>query len=233
MQHVWLIDEAKPLNDGALRQMERELPTDRKGTVRGAQMAPHLAVRVQDLIIHDTKKWFGEADIRLDALVVHGHGTKGKPESFYMPQTFRFPRISDGDRLPTGETGLLIFYGQPLYFLDIFITVSRDRKDSDALATLLTQQLQTEELQGALGALLGLAVTAPQVTMVTAAIGAAAILGGFAYQILRQATGNTVGLYHNSWVQYRDRFGLGRHPEIGMYKVKDLSFWYEIVLDQP
>src|SRR5713226_6533018 len=98
MQHIWLIDETKPLNDAARRQMERELPKDHKGTMRGAQTAPNLAIRIQDMIIHDTKKWFGDADIRLDALVIHGIGTKENPETFYMPQTFRFPRVRDGDR---------------------------------------------------------------------------------------------------------------------------------------
>ncbi len=57
-----------------------------------------------------------------------------------MPQTFRFPGIKSQDRLPTGENGLLIFYGKALHFLDIFITVSRDRQDSEDLATLLYQK---------------------------------------------------------------------------------------------
>jgi hypothetical protein len=67
---------------------------------------------------------------------------------------------------------------------------------------------------------------------VTAAIGAAITIGNFAYEVLRQVTGATVGLYRASWLQERDRFGLGRHPESGSYRVKDLEFWYEIVPDR-
>jgi hypothetical protein len=68
---------------------------------------------------------------------------------------------------------------------------------------------------------------------VTAAVGAAAKLGAFAYQILRRMTGTTVGLFHTSWLQHRDRFGVGRHPSTGEYRVKDLSFSYEIVVEAP
>lgn len=233
MGKEWLIDDFKAIDEGATRQLERKLTTDRTMGWRGAQEAPYLAVRLQDIIIHDTKKWFGEANIRIDALVVHGHGTKDKPESFYMPQTFRFPRVVDGDTLPTGEAGLLIFYGKPFHFLNIYIIVSRDRKDSDDLSNLLSKELRSRKTQGAVGTLLGLAVAAPQVAIVTAAIGAAAQLGKFAYQILSKVTGSTVGLYRTSWLQYRDRFGIGRHPEEGSRKEKDFSFWYEIILDKP
>lgn len=232
MENIWLIEETRPPDQVVFREMAHKLKTGRESATRGALDTPLIAVRIQDLIIHDNKKWFGEADIRLDALVVHGNGKTNEPESFYMPQTFRFPRVTDGDRLPTGDTGLLIFYGKPLYFLDVFITVSRDRKDSDDLSTLLSQQFQAKEMQEAISTLLGLAVVAPQVAVVTAALSATTVIGNFAYQILRQATGSTIGLYHTSLLQYRDKFGIGRHPEKGAYREKDLSFWYEIVLEK-
>ena len=235
-EELWLIDEIRPLDGATIRKMERELPTDHKGGVLRSvalRETPNFAIRVHDITIHDNKKWFGETEIRLDALVVHGKGAANKPDTFYMPQTFRFPRVADGDHLPIDDAGLLIFYGQPLYFLDIFITVSRNRKDSDDLATLLSEELNSQKIQGAVKALLALAVAAPQVAAITAAVGAAAILGSLAYQVLRQVTGDTIGLYRTSWLQHRDRFGLGRHPEKGVHNKKDLSFWYEIVIDEP
>jgi hypothetical protein len=231
-ESVWLIDEARAADEAAVREMQRKLPPDRRGSFRAAQQAPCLAVRVQDLIIHDNRKWFGEANIRVDVLAVHGGGQEGKAQSFYMPRTFRFARVKDGDRLSTGDTGLVIFYGKALYFLDIFIMVSRDRSESDDLATYLSKQLQSSEIQGALGTVVGLAAAVPQVAIITAAIGAAGILGEFAYRVLSKSTGNTVGLYHNTWLQYRDRFGLGRHPKAGTYRAQDLSFWYQIILEQ-
>ena len=57
-------------------------------------------------MIHFNLKWFGEAEVRLDARL-HGHGAVGEPESFYTPQTFRFERVGDEDPLPIGEAGLL------------------------------------------------------------------------------------------------------------------------------
>jgi len=230
-QQEWLIDEAVTPNAVAIEQMERELNSNQRGSRESFSQpqAVTLAIRLQDIMIWDTKKWFGDADIRLDALVVHGNITEGDSTSAYVPKTFRFPGIKDQDRLPTGENGLLIFYGNPLHFLDIFITVSRDRKDTDDLATLLSQQFQSTELQGAVGTLVGLAVVSPQVSTITTAIGGASILGNVAYQVLSKVTGNTIGLYRTSWLQYKDGFGIGRHPQGGSHKVRDLSFWYEII----
>lgn len=230
-QQQWLIDEAAPPDTVAIEQIERELNFNQRGGRESFSQpqAVTLAVRLQDIMIWDTKKWFGDADIRLDALVVHGNATQGNSTSAYVPKTFRFPGIKDQDRLPTGENGLLIFYGNALHFLDIFITVSRDRKDTDDLATLLSLQLQSTELQGAVGTLVGLAVASPQISTITTAIGGASILGNVAYQVLSKVTGNTIGLYRTSWLQYKDGFGIGRHPQEGSHKVRDLSFWYEII----
>ncbi|MCC5659173.1 hypothetical protein LC608_19755 [Nostoc sp. XA010] len=233
-QQQWLIDEAVPPDTVAIEQIERELNSNQRGG-RESFIQPQaitLAVRLQDIMIWDTKKWFGDADIRLDALVVHGNARQGDLTSAYVPKTFHFPGIQDQDRLPTGENGLLIFYGNALHFLDIFITVSRDRKDTDDLATLLSQQLQSTELQGAVGTLVGLAVASPQVSTITTAIGGASILGNVAYQVLSKVTGNTIGLYRTSWLQYKDGFGIGRHPQVGSHKVRDLSFWYEIIREE-
>jgi hypothetical protein len=193
--------------------------------------APTLAVSLRDLTIHNNRKWFGEADVRLDALVVHGHGALGEPDSFYTPQTFRFARVADEDPLPIGESGLLFFYGRPLYFLDLFLTASRSREDSDDLSSYLQQGLGDPSLKDAFGDLASL-VVAPHVAAVTAAVQAAARLGEFAYQILRRVTGSTVGLFHTSWLEHRDGFGLGRHPEQGAFRVKDLSFAYEITVEK-
>ena len=125
-QQQWLIDEAMPPDAIAIEQIDREISyNQRRGKESAIQpQAVNLATRLQDIMIWDTKKWFGDAQMRLDALVVQGHATPGEPASFYMSQTFRFPGIKSNDRLPTGENGLLIFYGEALHFLDIFITKS-------------------------------------------------------------------------------------------------------------
>ncbi|MBW4604126.1 MAG: hypothetical protein KME29_32290 [Calothrix sp. FI2-JRJ7] len=222
VQQEWLIDETVALE---------EQPVSRGATRESASIAEpvNIAIRLQDIFIWDTKKWFGDAEMRLDALVVHGCATPGEQTSIYTPQTFRFPGVKNNDRLPTGENGLLIFYGQAQHFLDIFITVSRNRQDSDDLATLLKEQLQSTEFKGAAATLLGLAIAAPQVATITGALGAASVLGNVTYQALRKVTGDTVGLYRTSWLQNRDNFGIGRHPINGSHHVKDLSFWYEIL----
>lgn len=234
-QQEWLIDEAMPPDAGAIEQIEREIGSSQRGSRESFSQpqAVNLAVRLQDIMIWDTKKWFGDAEMRLDALVVHGHATAGEAASVYMPKTFRFPGIKSQDRLPTGENGLLIFYGEALHFLDIFITVSRDRQDSEDLATLLHNNSQSPNFQGAVNTLLGLAGATPEVMAVGTAIGGASSLGNLACQVLSKVTGNTIGLYHTSWLQYKDGFGIGRHPQKNSHKVKDLSFWYEIIREEP
>jgi len=66
-----------------------------------------------------TKTWFtatasafGEAEIRIDTLIVHSRDKATALDTFYTPHTFRFDRVADGDRLSTGD-GLLTFVGQP------------------------------------------------------------------------------------------------------------------------
>ena len=229
----WLIDESKSLTPVHIEDIDRELAVF-GSAARGGQEVPMLAVSLHDITIRDNKKWFGEADIRIDVLVITGHGQDNDPQSYYMPKTASFSRVSDGDTLPIGEGGLLVFHGQASHFLDIFIMVSRDRMDADNLANLLQSHLQSDEIKGAAGELLGLAVAAPQIAAVTAAIGAAAALGDFAYRLLRNATGTTIGLYRNSHLQFRDGFGVGPHPGQGQncFLVKDLSFRYEIALEE-
>jgi len=227
----WLLDESQAMDERVKRTIDRHLTVDPHLVTRASKAEmPQLAVRLRDIVIHNNKKWFGEADVRLDTLVVHGGGETDRTDSFYAPTTFRFGRIADGARLPIGESGLLIFLGNPLHFLDISITVSRDRKDSDDLAQLLSSRLHSADLQAATGTLLGLAIAAPQVATVVAAVGAAATVGEFAYQVLQKSTGATIGLYRTSWLQFRDNFGLGEHPtDGGSFTMNDLSFRYEIV----
>lgn len=225
----WLIDESRPLTSVHLEELDREL-ADAGPVARGGQNLPTLAVSLHDVVIHDTRKWFGEANIRIDALVVTGYGTSDDPSSFYRPKTASFSRVRDGDRLPIGDGGWLVFHGAVAHFLDFFIMVSRDRGDTQDLSSLLSTRLGSEETKAAFGSMLGLAVAAPQVAAVTAAITAAGVLGDLAFRVLHAATGATIGVYRNSHLQGRDGFGIGPHPGPGRenYRVKDLSFRYEI-----
>src|SRR5258707_646455 len=125
----------------------------RRGKVRS------YALRLNELIIHNNRTWFGEGDIRLDALVVQGSGSKSKSD-FYHPSTFSFPRVADGEALSIGQPGLLLYYGQPRYFLDLFLLVSRDSGNSEKLVDLLKQNVTAKELDHAVTPLLQLAMSA-------------------------------------------------------------------------
>lgn len=216
--------------DGTLQEDLTEatlVPEVRYGSLRHGR-SPHLAVRIPEMIIHDNRRLFGEAAIRVDALVIHGGG-KRNLSSFYSPGTFRFERVADGDHLPIGADGLLIFYGRPRYFLDLFLIVSRDRKESSSLHAILTQLATSEDAVAAQAQLLTMITGVPDTAALNGALRTALLVGDAALQGLRKATGTTIGLYRNSWLCNRDSWGLGMHPPSGLFRTKDISFRFEII----
>lgn len=225
-EQSWLIEERTELNARTLMGLERSLSVTRGGPAKAAATG-ELAVRLTSLVILDNKKWFGEADVRLDALVSCVPATT--QGELYHPQTFRFTRVGDGDAL-VSKPGLLLFYGRPRYFLDVSISVSRDRRDSGTLASLITKSAGSAAVGESLQVLAGVATMDPTAQIVVGAVTAAGKLADTAYAMLRAATHSTIGLYRASWLQHRDNFGIGTHPgDRGTFRVKDLTFAYEIV----
>jgi hypothetical protein len=226
---TWLVDELHLPDEHDLEPVAVSPP----GTFasKQASVSKRLGVLLRNVVCHDVQKMFGGAEIRLDALVVHGAGTKEDPSSFYMPGTFRFADIRDHQRLPIDpDHGMLIFEGVPKHFLDIFLIASRDRKDSDDLASLIKETLSDTKNQAMLASLVGIGVAAPPVAALSAAIGAAVMLGDLAYQIVRSVSDKTIGMYRVSFMDHRDKFGIGRHPEGGgTFTEHGLEFWYETV----
>ena len=220
----WLIDESHAIDESVLDEQLKSTKT-----MRGRR-TPALAIRINDIYIYDTKKWFGSADIRLDTLVIHGPKIE-HAENYIYPSTYRFSGIKDGQRLPIDLPGQRLYYGYPWQFLDISIFVSRDTKDSDELTTMLNTELNSNAWKNAAKSVMALTAVAPQAAVFAGAVGGAATLGNIAYKTLKKMTSNTIGLYRVSWLQHRDQFGIGRHPTTGSYSRQDFSFWYEVVLD--
>lgn len=204
----------------------------RRGAVRRRGTSPTLAVRLLDMVVHDNRKVFGEAPVRVDALVVHGTARGQSLADFYSPGTFRFDRVADGDRLPIGQNGLLVFLGRARFFLDLFIAVSRDREDSETLETLVGAIAESENAVTAQAQLLAMTTGVPDPKLLAAALKAALLIGDAAVTRLRKATSGTIGLYRNSWLAGRDGWGVGRHPPEGLFRAKGLSFGFEIIEDR-
>jgi hypothetical protein len=221
----WAIDEigSDPRSDSILVQEVR------RSSVRRGGPSHRVGVRILDVVVHNNRRLFGEAAVRIDALVVHGGTTGGKLADLYAPGTFRFDRVADGDRLPIGESGLLVFLGRPRFFLDVFIAVSRDRENSGSLESLLATLASSKDALAAEGYLLSMATGVPDPGLLSAALKAALTIGDAALVSLRKATSATIGLYRNSWLRDHDGWGVGRHPAEGLFRAKDLSFSFEIV----
>lgn len=230
----WLIEEPADARAVA-RSVVFEGARQERGKAARAP-AQTVALRLHDVLIHNNKKWFdifGGADVRLDAVVVQGNVIDADPAAAYVPTTMRFSGIGDGDRLPSDDYGMLLYYGYPRHFLDISIIVSRDGRDTDDLSTRLAKEMNSGAMKGAMATLLGLAVAAPSAAVVTGAIAAAATIGDLARQIIRSMSGSTIGMYRGSRLAYPDKFGEGRNPPDGSsYRKGDFSFWYEVISNQ-
>lgn len=221
----WLIDDTSPVDIARIESSLRKPPP-----MRGSKPPP-IGVRINDLVVSKTKKWFGGADIRLDTLVCHGI-IEGDAPNCYQASTFSFSGIKDGDRLPIEHPGQSIFYGHPKQFLSMAILASRDRKDSDDLSSLLKSNIKSAALQPAISALAATAgYVTPEAAVVVGAVEAAKTVSEIAYNFLKSYTGSSIGIYRTTWYQ-ADRFGLGRQPATGSFKQQDFSFWYEILLDK-
>lgn len=202
----------------------------------GADDAPQqpltapIAVTLHDIVVHDNKKWtnvLGGAAVRIDVLTVQGNLLDGDPTSFYTPTTRRFDDIGDEAMLPLDEHGLLAYYGWPKHFLDISVLVSRDTARADDLATLLAEQATAPALTGGLDSILQL-VTSGGALAIRNALSGAALLGSFAYKVLRQVSGSTIGVYHGNRLEYPHRFGQGRNPPKGSYRQQDMSLRFDV-----
>jgi hypothetical protein len=225
----WALDKIGSSVDGPSGEADLLAAAGASTIVRRGRVRSY-AVRLNELIIHNNRTWFGEGDIRLDALVVQGNGSASKSD-FYHPSTFSFPRVADGEALSIGQPGLLLYYGQPRYFLDVFLLVSRDRGNSDKLADLLAQNVTAKALDPAVTPLLQLATSAITSNAISLALQAAVTIGNVAYRAVQAVTSNTIGVYRVSFLQAADKFGAGKHPEVGYLDVKDLSFKYEILAE--
>ncbi len=224
----WILDETLPSDQDVIENAIMRSKAFRNKKDNAKNLA--LGVRINDLIIHDTKKWFGSANIRVDTLVLHG-SSNDEATNLFHPKTFHFNGIKDNERLPIEHPGQLIYYGFPSHFLDISILISRDTKDSDDLATLISNASKTDEWTTARDVITTAFQVSPQAALIVGAAESAIMLSNLVYKLVKSVSGNTIGLYRTSWLQYRDRFGIGRHPEKDSRRQKDFSFWYEIVAE--
>src|SRR4051812_3231615 len=99
----WLIDEVRPIGPGDEEAIRGSLGAPLERGAEAAEDGANIAVGLQAPAICDNRKGFGGAGIGAAAPVVSGRVAAAAPVAFYMPQTFRFDRVRDGDRLPTGE----------------------------------------------------------------------------------------------------------------------------------
>jgi hypothetical protein len=223
MGNHWLVDETQALTDAeALEATRQELGFD-----RAAEAAINVALF--DITIHDTKKWFGAAHVRLDAIVITPAPTD---DQLYQSTTFNFPGVRDGQALPIDrEAGLGVYTGWPQYFLDVALVASRGSPDQKTLAELLADS--GDQLGDLLGNVAKLTIAAPQAAAITGAAAAAAKLSGSALRLLARETGTSIGLYRGTWYEHRNRFGLGIHPPgSDRFRAQDFEFRYEIFQDR-
>lgn len=194
-------------------------------TPRGlARASRKIAIRVTKVVVHDTRSWFGSADVRLDALVVTRSAAGVHP---YRTETRKFEAINDGELLPLEN--VLIYHGDATDFVDLRIWLSRDCERSQTFTELLDREASSAEFKDAAAALL--AVTAVSaVAPAVAAISGVATLTAIAWKVLSAALPKTIGLYQTSLLAGEGAgFGQGQHPARGMLRAQGFSFGYEVI----
>jgi hypothetical protein len=223
MGDEWLVDESRILtNAEALEATQRELGFDRA-------TEPSINVALFDVTIHDTRKRFGPAQVRLDALIVTPAPAQ---DQLYQANTFTFPGVRDGQALPIDRAaGLGLYTGWPQYLLDVALIASRGGPDQKTLGELLADS--ADQLGSLLGNVAKLTIAAPHAAAITGAAAAAAKLSGTVLRLLAQETGKSIGLYRATWYEHRDHFGLGNHPADGsLFREQDFAFRYEVFQDR-
>lgn len=193
------------------------------------QWSSPLAVLLHDLVIHDNQRWWGRAPVRVDSVVLTGTLPRAPDGSSGLTaRTVSFPRVADGQKL-SPEGGLLLYYGVPRFFLEMFVLVSRDRVGSEDLSSLLASAAGPPDIGSWVSATSTVLAGEPTVQAVSALASAALAVGSAIYKAIEARTDATIGLYRGTWLEARDRFGVGPHPvDGGAYHEQDISFWYEV-----
>jgi hypothetical protein len=182
-----------------------------------------VAVRLVEMMVRKNRALF-KAAVRVDALVVT-RGPSGGPGIAY-PSTYRFPNIGDETMLPLDNVRL--YDGEVHDFLDLALWVNRDDSKGKNLAELFAAELQKDKVKGALTALGGVALAAPQVAVAVGAVAAVAVLVSTGARLVEIATGKEIGTYRTSKLAF-ERFGVGRSPAVGRRQAQDVEFAYEVV----
>jgi caspase domain-containing protein len=195
-----------------------------------------LALRLNELVVHDVRTLFGAADVRVDALVItrqpqanapaQAAGAAPGPGQPFMAYTRQFPDVRDGERLPFDD--VLVYEGEVRDFVDLRVWVSRDRDEVKSLSEMLQEELNSDEFREAAATILGLTAVAPQAGAIVASVGASATVGKIAWRLLSQALPKSIGVYQTSLLAI-EGFKLGRHPSQGRYQAKGFSFGYEVL----
>src|SRR5689334_3069625 len=94
-----------------------------RGMVRASRK---IAIRITKIAIHDTRSWFGSADLRLDTLVITRSAAGVEP---YRAETRRVQAIKDGEVLPLEN--VLIYHGDATDCRPPDLGVARSREQQD------------------------------------------------------------------------------------------------------
>jgi hypothetical protein len=113
-----------------------------------------------------------------------------------------------------------VFRGPVHDFVDIRIWISHDTLNSPSLAQMLARRAVHRDFKDSAEALVNSAgSSAPWVTVV----GASAVLGRIAHEMLRLEDDAVAGLYRTTF-SAREQFGAGRHPAAGQHLAWGISF---------
>lgn len=201
----------------------------------GPETDTPMALVLNELLVHNNRRFFGSANVRADTIVVQGNLLDSEtPRNFYSPSTLRFSGIGDGEALPIDDHGITLYYGWPRHFIDLSVIVSRDDDGKKSLSELLVDELGSDDFSEAIRVLALLAGAAnPTAAAIIGAIGAAKSLASIALKVLGELNQPTIGLYRGTRLAHPGSFGLGRNPDVGTYRADEMSLSFDVVSAGP
>lgn len=183
-----------------------------------------IAIHIADLAVPVVPDQLAAPGLRLDALIC----TRSAAGSAGFATWTRHAAVKPGECLD--RDGTVVFQGTVTDFVEICLWVSPDTGASLELSELLAQRGDRAAIDDAARALLiaGDDSESPWIP----AVGASAVLIRAAHEALVAGTRHAVGLYRAAFLA-RDRFGAGRSPVDGMYRVGGHAFAVHIDAIEP
>jgi hypothetical protein len=184
-----------------------------------------LTVALTDVTMLDAQPGpiLGKAgEIYLVSWILTGNGRTAEFRSH------RFPGVRKGEKLPLGESGMLLGYlTDPRWFADMHALVIESDADLRSIAEAVDRAKEEAGWAGMVQTLA--AVEKFEAWVVARAVDVAGRLADLAVELLQKNGADHVATIHDFYLEHQ-AFGTGRHPGVGLARFQNVEAAYTFEL---